>query len=445
MKNYLYLVIFLLPVMSFAQQIWTLEQCIEHAKLHNIDILKQQLQNTKADKDIDIAKGNYLPDANFSASQGYSLGNSFDVSTGVGQLESRFNNFSLSSSVNIFNGFSNKYELQYANINAQKGFADLDKLGLDLSLNIANKYLQVLFNKEILTVAKEQFVISEQEVERLTKLFRAALKSKSELLQMESTLAIDSKEVAIAQNNLSNSLIELKEMLDINTITDFDVEVLNVELIENDYVFSTSGETYQKALQNNPLLKSSQLSLDLSEKKIQIAKARFYPSVRFNYSYGSNYYHIQGRDDLVFNQTTQQFEDNGFWTQLNNNKTHYLGFSALVPIFNKFLTKSNTEKAKVDLEISQLEVESQKQILKNKIDIAYNNVLTAKTALEASKTALNSQKEVFNIDQKKYRDGYITSYEFLESKSKHIQVQSDLIKAKYDYIFKIKVLDYYKD
>lgn len=444
MKHFILLSTILFSISVVSQNTWTLEECIEHAKINNIDVLKQKFNNKSLNEDITIAKGNYYPDATFNASQGFSLGNSFNVSTGVGQLESRFNSFSLSSSINLFNGFSNRNKLQLAKLNTQKGDVDLDQIKLDLSLNITNKYLLVLFNKEILSVAKEQELISQQEVNRLTKLYKAALKSKSELLEMESTLALDKKEHIIAANNVTNSLIELQALLDIKIIENFDIKTINIDDVNGQIVFSDSHDIYGEALKTNPLLISTQLKSDMNEKDIQIAMANLYPRLNFNYSYGSNYYHIQGREDIVFNQETNQYEDNGFLIQLDNNRTHYLGFSLTVPIFNRFQTRSNIDKTKIELEINQVELENQKKELKHKIEIAWNDVIAAKSSLEASSIALTSQQEAFTIAQKKYLEGYMTNYEFLVSKTKYIKTQSDLITAKYEYMFKIKVLEYYK-
>ena len=328
---------------------------------------------------------------------------------------------------------------------AEKGDADLEKLGLDLSLNISNKYLQILFNKEILSVAKEQENISMQEVNRLNQLFQSALKSKRELLEMESTFATDKKETLIAKNNLNNSIIELQELLDIKHIDSFNIEDIEINDFGNNLSLLNTNEIFDKALETNPVLKSSELTTNISEKKIQIARARFYPTINFNYSYASSYYHIQGSEDVVFNQQTNQFVDNGFFTQLDNNRTHNLSFSISVPIFNRFLTRSSVDKSKVELEISKVELENKKKELKNKIEIAHNNVLTALATLSATKAALSFQEEAFSITQNKYEKGLVTSYEFLESKSKYIQTQSESIKAKYDYLFKIKVLKFYQN
>lgn len=433
----------LISLKLFSQTKWSLEDCIKHAKENNIDVLKQKLQNESFYEDITTAKGNYYPDASFNASQGFSLGNSFNVSTGVGQLESSFNSFSLSSSLNVFNGFTNKYSLQKARLTSEKGLADLDQIYLDISLNIANKYLTVLFNKEILVVAEEQVQISSQEVNRLNELFSSALASKSELLQMKSTLALDKKELIIAQNNLYKSKIELQELLDIKAIGDFEIEDINLSDFDSTAYSEEIESIFNKALQVNPLIKSSELNNDINEKEIRISKANFYPKLNFNYSYGSNYYHILGQEDVVFNQDTQQFEDNGFFVQLNNNRTHYLGLSLVVPIFNRLATKTNYNKSKIQLEISNKELENQKNQLKNKVEIAYNDVITAKASLESARLASLSQKEAFKINQNKYKEALMTSFDFLESKSNYIKTESELVKAKYDYLFKIKLLNYY--
>lgn len=435
-------ILFFIPLVTFAQQKWTLEDCITHASNNNIEVLKQQVNNKNIEENILVAKGDFYPNLSFTGSQGFSLGNSFDVSTGVGQRESSFNRFSLSSSVVLFNGFGNKYKLNAEKIIAKKARSDLDNIKLDLSTSITNKYLQVLFNKEILTIATEQEKISEKHVTRLNKLFVAFLKPKNDLLQMQATHALDQKEVIIAKNNLTNSLIDLKELIDINDMENFDIVPVNIDRVK-DKLLTSPSNIYINALNKNPRIKSKEFSLDITKENIKIAKSNYYPTLQFNYSFGSNYYHIIGEKDLVYNQTTSQFENNGFMNQLNNNKTHYLGLSLTVPIFNKFLTKTSIEKAKNEFDLATIELKNNRHQLKNKIIKAYNDVLSSKATLEATKIALVAQKESFDIMQNKYKKGLITSYEFLESKSKYIHTQSELLRAKYEYIFKMKVLDFY--
>jgi len=442
MKTLLFIAI-LLPFVTLAQHKWTLEECITHAKKNNIEILKQLINNKKNTENIRIAKGNFLPNLSFSASQGFSLGNSFNISTGVGQSESSFNLFSLSSSVILFNGFNNKYKLQAEKIKAKKGEIAIESIVLDLSLAITYKYLQVLVNKEILSIAKEQKNISDQEVKRLSKLYQTGYKPKNELLQIQTTYELDKKEVFLAKNNLSNSLILLKELITINDIPNFDINLIEINIIRPTKILPNTEEKYNAIIATNPLLKIAQYSQDLSKKNLLISKSNYYPRLSFDYSFGSNYYHILGKKDLIFNQNTNRYDANSFFTQLKNNSINYLGLSLTVPIFNRFKTQSNIKKEKNEYELASIEIDKIKFQLKNKLILINNDILTAKTTLDASTKALKLQRENFNIMQKKYKKGIITSYEYLESKSKLLYTQSELIKSKYNYIFKLKLFEYY--
>lgn len=439
--KFICIVVFFMSVSASAQKKWTLDACIEYAKQHNVNVIKQKIQNEILKRDIMIAKGNYFPNASFSASQNFSLGNSFNVSTSVGQSESRSNSFSLSSSTMIFNGFSNKYKLQKSKLLTEKGGADIDKIRFDLTLNITNKYLQVLFNKELLKIANEQVKISEDNFERLNNLFKNALANKKELLEIQSTFASDKKEVIIAKNKIVTSLIELKELLGIKDIENFDLHEIQIKDIIR--LQSNSTSITDKIINNNPTVKASLFSIEIKKKDIKLAKGSFYPTINFNYSYSSNYFHIQGTKDVILNQQTNQFIDNGFWTQLNNNRTHYLGFSATIPIFNRFLARENYKKTKDELKLSEIDFESNKAKLKNKIKIAQNDLETARATLKASEVAFSTQKKAFSISQENYKGGNIPNYEFLESKSKLIRNTSEYVKAKYNLLFKEKVLGYY--
>lgn len=445
MKYKFFLLLFIFSLSIAAQKNWSLQECIDHAKENNFDIRNQLLQNEIIQEDVSIAIGNYLPKVSFLGTQGYNLGNTFNVSTGVGQLESKFNYFSLSSSINLFNSFNNRYQLEKSKLKEKKANADLSKLRMDLSLNVASKYLQVLFDKEILSVAIQQMNISEQEVDRLNKLFKSGLKPKTDLLEMQSTFANDKKEVLTSENNLSRNLIKLQELLDIQTIDEFDIEEINIDEFEKSISFLNVNSIYESALKVNPSINSILLTAEINKQDIKISKASQYPRIDFDYSYSTSYYNILGTEDLVFNQESNEFEDNGFLIQLDNNRTHYLGFTLSVPIFDRFLKQSNIDKSSIELEITKIKLNNQMKELKNEIYTAFNDVRTAKGTLEASELSLIFQKEAFSIAQNKYKDAFITSYEFLESKSNYIRAQSELIKAKYDYIFKVKILEYYQN
>lgn len=427
----------------FAQEKWSLDDCIVHAKEHNVLVQKQKFQNNNYEDDIYIAKGKFLPDANLFASQNYNLGSSFDVSTNIGQLESRSNSFSLAASVPIFNGFSNRYELKLAKSVFEKGQVDIAKIKLNITIEIIEKYLKVLFDREILKVAEKQVSISDLELIRLNLLFNKGLKPKDEYLEIKSVCATDAIMVTEAKNNLLKSYVELKDLLDIKEISNFDVKNISINQLQFNFFSKDSLELINEALVNAPDIQSAGIETEINKLRIKIENAKFYPVIDLNYSFQSNFFHLQGRPDEVFNPVSQQFEPNGFFRQLNNNKTHFISFSARIPIFNRFLTKHSKTKQEQLLSISTVDYENEKKKVKSKILNAFSDAEAAQKILTYAKSAEVTQSEAFQLIQIKFNKGIIGGYEFLESKSRYILAASNLVRAKYDYLFKIKIIEYY--
>ena len=187
--------------------------------------------------------------------------------------------------------------------------------------------------------------------------------------------------MVLSENNVDNSLIRLKEILAIEDIENFDITPINDSSINDNLIETTTNQLYISALQNNPLLRATTLQEQIGNKEIKIAQSTLYPTVNFNYSFSSFYFHIQGQEDVIFNQQTQMLENNGFFTQLNNNKIHFIGINATIPIFNRLLNKSTIDKAKIDLAIIQQTLENQKKELKNRIAIASNDILSARASI----------------------------------------------------------------
>lgn len=442
MKKLLIIISLITSIASYSQETWSLERCINYASDNSINVLRQRNENRVFSQDKLAAKGNYYPDLVFLGSQGFSLGNSFNVSTGVGQRESRFNSFNLGSSLKLFEGFSNKYKLERVNLIIDKGDLDMEGIKQELSIDITNKYFQVLFNKEILSLAQKQVAISFNILERIRKLDSQGLRPKNELLQIEAVYNLDKKTITLAENVLKTSLIELKTMMNIEDLESFDIEAINIETFEDIALPSDLNSIILEALNNDPYLKVSKLLIAIKEKELKISKTLHYPRLGFNYSYTSNYYHIQGTNDLVLNQESGAYEKNGFYKQLSNNRTHFLGFTLNIPIFNRYITKTSVAKSKIELEASHLELDNKRKELRKRINLVYNDMSSAKTALKHTEQALNLQKQAFEISQKKYEEGMLTVYEFLDNKSSYIQIQSEMVNSKYEYFFKTKVLKY---
>jgi outer membrane protein len=239
---------------------------------------------------------------------------------------------------------------------------------------------------------------------------------------------------------VNNSLIELQELLGVSEINNFDIEIIEIEVASEKLRLNSISEG---VINSNPTIKSSAFDLELKKRDLKISRSSFYPRINLNYSYSTNYFHILGRDDVVFNQETGQFDENGFLTQLNNNRTHFISLSVNVPIFNRFQTRENYKKAQEEIKISEIVLANQKLLLKNKVKTAMNDSNTAKATLESNKVAYQSQNEAFDILNEQYKNGNITNYEFLQGKTKLIKDTSEFIRSKYDYLFKNKILEFY--
>lgn len=424
-----------------AQQLLTLEECLQRANGQNAGLLIQKMRNRILEKEIKRAKNERLPGASLTMAQNFSLGNSFNVSTSVGQLSNSSTFFSLNADMALFDGFRYKYQLQKSTLTAQRGKAELDRLRFDLSVKVIDKYLQILFFKETRRVAEEQLQISRQNLDRLEKLNERAFANKRDLLEVRATLAADQREVIAATNQINNGLIELSTLLQIEDTAAFDIQEMPLSPAAVKPAF-VSGHL-PASVQNHPLLKSAQLTIDIRRSDIELARADFYPRLNFGYSLSSNYFHIFGQKDQVYNSDTNQMETNGFWQQFNNNRTHFLGFTAVVPVFNKFINKQNHQIAQEELHIAELEMDHHRLQLSREVRMVQNDVRTAWADLEVARLALHTQEEAFEIVQQQYRQGQLSSFEFLEARSLLIQRHSDHIKAKYNCMFKTRLLALY--
>ena len=416
----------------------SLEKCIELAKAKNIEVVNQKYNNLKLKSDENISKGSFLPNLSFNASQNFNLGSSFNISTGVGQQESRSNNFNFTSSIVLFDGLSNINNLKLSKLKIENGELQLKSIEKALELSITNEYLQALFYKEALKITRNRLKNSMKQLNRVKILYENMSITKSELLENKSLVESDKNSISETENSLKNSLIKLKELISFEGIDNFDIQ-------ETDIKFSNQEmESFiHDGLDNHASIRVLESNMKINELRIKVSKAVFYPKISFDYSYGTGYYHLQGKDDLVFNNLTNKLENNGFIKQLDNNKTHFLGFSITIPVFNRFATKENYKKSKIDFNISEIYLINKKIEIINRASQAYNNVLTAKASLKSVAKILAFQEESFRVSNEKYELGISSVYDFIDSRDRLFNAQSDYVKSKYDYLFKFKILEYY--
>lgn len=468
MKKYIFLLGgILFAIHSFSQQKpWSLQQCIEYALQNNIQVKQNRLNARLSEASLLQNKMQMLPSLNGSVSNSYNSGQRVDPFTNqfVAGDWTQSQNYSLNANAILFGGFQvlntikqNKYDLQASE-------QDILKTQNDISLNIASAYLQILFSQELLATSKSQADITKLQLDRTQKLVDVGNLPKGSLLDMQAQMASEDVNIVNAENNLSISKLNLIQMLNLDSADSFSIVVPEITMPAEAVINSTADQIYQAALAKQPEIKSSELKLMSSEKGVSIAQAGRYPRLSLNASYGTGYSgarkelvgtpifkkftpngSITGSGDLVYEPTFDAtYETTPLNTQLQNNINRSVGLFLNVPLFNNLQTSTAITRAKINRENAALSLQLQKDNLKKSIQQAYNNAYSSLKKYQASKKAVDAMEESFKYTEQKYNVGATNTTEYNDSKNKLTKAKSDLLQAKYDYVFKLKVLDFYQ-
>lgn len=425
---------------------WTLEQCVDQALNNNIQLKMGALSLDLQKEDIGTAKASFLPSVTGSASHSYSFGSYIGQSGNRISADSQGNSFGINTSITLYSGNRNRLVLEQAKRNLDVGALELETQKDDISLLVVNYFLNVLFNKENIKVAKEQIVISQKQLSNMSLLIEAGTRPKSDLFESEAGLANDEEKLVTAENNLSLSLLSLAQLLQVSHV-DFDTEDVAIQISNASLTQEDTEYIYQKSISIRTEIASSELKLANTDTDIAIAKTGFLPTVSVGAGVGTSYQHSLGDKDVryIWDEVEDEYYSipNGFGIQLEDNLGYNIGFNVSVPIFNGFRNKINVSKAKIRKEIALYNLEDEKIKLREKIERAFVDSKAAMKQYEVSLKSLKSQEESFKNAQQSYSLGVMTSFDFDQVRNRMVAAQSTLINAKYNYIFKTKLLDYY--
>lgn len=432
MKKYLLLMLLLVCVSSFAQQKkWSLQECVAHALEHNISI--KQIQNTLLinEQDIIAAKGQFLPSLNGSVSHSLSLGNAELFQGQFIDRTANSTNIGVGANQTIFNGFrlTNLHKQSQLNLEANK--LELNRIKDDISLNVVNAYLNILFNKENLETAVAQYEFSNQQLKQVKELVDNGVQPKVNIYDAEATLSRDAQQVTIAENNFELALLSLSQILQV-PFQGFDVEIIEIDTPSEALMYNDVNPVLDFALQNRNEIKVAEKNIENAELSTEISRSGFYPTVTAGYSYGSNAFFTNLTDD-----------ESSFLNQLNDQRAHNFRVNVNIPIFSRFQNKTAVARSKIQEENSKLRLEQAKLDLESNIQRAYTDAQAAFKAYDAAKKSLASQELAFNNSVERYDLGNITAFDLEQARVQLINAQSSLINAKYDFVFKTKVLDFY--
>ena len=428
---------------------WSLEECIQYAVAHNIDIEKIALQKENAEVDLNTAKMSRLPDLNAGMGQQWNFGRSNNTISGIYENQTMSNsNFYISSSTPLFTGFKIPNQIAQNKLQVTAIGYNLEKAKEDLSLNVASLFLQVLFNKEILKVSEEQSALSQMQVKKTETLVEVGKVPASQLFDIKAQAAKDEVSVTESKNRLQLSLLDLAQCLELEHISDFDVATPGSgDVIENNMSGILPPENiYAQAVTFKPQIKEQETLVQSAEKALKIAQSGYYPSLNLELGYGTSYYYnytMQGKTFL--NEAGQPYTwyNEAFGSQFKNNSGEYIGLSLTIPIFNRFAVRNQVKNARLNINNQQLTLENTKKKLYKEIQTAYLNAVAAQAKYISSEKAVDASRESFKYAEERYEIGKSTVFEYNDAKTKLIQSLSEQIQAKYDYLFCSKILDFY--
>jgi len=439
---------------------WSLQQCIDYAVKNNLQIRQTELARQTNEITLTQDKANFLPTLNANAMHNYNFGRTIDLYTNTfATNEVLSENFSMNAGVTLFGGLQKVNTIKQGQYDLMSSKEDVDKMKNDISLNIASAYLQILFNDELLTVAANQVGISQIQVDRTKKLVDAGALAKANLLQLQAQLASDELSQANAQNQVDLAYLSLVQLLDLDSTGNFSIVKPVLNMPSEALLTQNASQIYTGALTSQPAIKSAQYKLKSYDMQLRIAKGGVSPRLSLMASLGTGYSGqdltvtgisgaawngmVTGAGDKVYQAipTTQLTPYND---QLTNNFNRSIGFSLTVPIFNGLQTHGNVERAKIQLKNADLNLQLAELQLRKSIQQAYADANAALIKYHATKKAVEANQESFKYIDQKFSVGLLNSLDFNDAKNKLIKAESDLLQAKYDYIFKVKVLDFYQ-
>lgn len=426
--RYLLLAIIALICLRADADVWTLDSCINYATSHNINVRLGEVNTSQAEQSLEEARSGYLPNVSANAGQSWNLGRGLTSQNTYANRNTSSFNWGVSASVPVFDGLRTPRRIDYAKANLSRIIENHEAAKEDVSINVISAYLQVLYTQELLAAARQQVTLSEYELTRRQALVEAGKLPEIDILEAKSLLANDRLSEVQAQNNFIMAKIDLTRLLDLDIdISSFDV----APVADQGMALASPEDTFEKALQCNHSVIASKKGIEASDANIKLSKTGYIPTLSFNAGVGSTYYKVSG------------FDNESFGSQMRHNYSTYFGLSLNIPIFDGFSTRNSIRQAKVEKLNAELQLEQTTDQLQRTINEVYYQAAGAYEKLKASSIAEEFASKAFEATREKYNLGKATSADYEQSKTKSIQAKTDLIQAAYEYLLRLRLLNFY--
>ncbi len=408
---------------------WTLQESIAHALENNISIKQSQLDVEFADVARRDALGNFIPSVNINSSLQNSSGLTINPTTNQFQT-TRFSSFSGSATtaLTLFDGLRNVREMQRARLSSLASQYSLEKMKDDIALFVANSYLQVLFNKQTLEVLLAQNLLTQEQMQRTKDLVDAGVLPKGDLLEIEATNADEQQRIILAQNNIEISLISLAQTLLIKDYANFDIVEYDYDVYGEEILLNTPGEIIQRAREERYEIKIAEENRNIAEKDVELARGAYYPTLNAFFNYNTRY-----SDNDPFNRS--------FITQLYENDGTSFGLQLSIPVLNGFAVRNQVRRSQINVTRAEFQLEQAQLDLESNVYQAYVDARGALKAYEAAQVAQRAQEQAFQYARERFDVGLTNAFDFSQSKLRLENSQTEVVRTKYDYIFKLKVIE----
>lgn len=414
------------------QEQWDLKRCIDYAIEHNLTIKQREANRDQNKVKLNTAQWSRLPNLTGNASHSFNFGRSLQVDNTYQSINSQNTTFGLNTNIPLFTGMRIPNNIALAKLDLKAATEDLNKAKEDISIQVASSYLQVLFNEEIAKVAHEQVNVSKEMLIQKEAFLKNGKASEAEWYEAKARVEQDQLSAVQADNNLQLALLDLTQLLELPSPENF--KIVSPDTDDNQVlsILDTPDAIYSQAVLSKPVIKAAQYRLAGSAHNIKIARSAYFPQLSFSAGLNTNYFHVSGRSN------------SGFGPQLKDNFSQFVGFQLSVPLFNRLSTRNQTRLARIQQTTLGWQLEEAKKSLYKEIQVAYYNALGAESRFQSSLTAEESAKVSFELMKEKYTYGKATATAYNESRTNWMKMISDHLQAKYDYIFRTKILDFYK-
>ncbi len=417
---------------SRAQKVWTLDECVDYAMEHNLTILQSIVSQNNAELKYKMAKNAWLPTVSADASESFGFGQSPSANGVYVSDNSSSTSFGISVGMPLFNGLNLYHETKSSSLELNAAKKDLEAAKYDLKLLIMSYYMQVVYNKEIKAVAEKQLTLTEEQHSKTQQLYELGKVAESNVYESAAQVATAKSSLVQANNNLMLSILDIVQALELESVDDFDVvSPDDFQNIDNQ-IIPSQETTYEFALRHQPRMEAANLRLEKSYVDVKATKSAWYPSLSLFAGYSNGYYNY-------FSQSyNQPFSD-----QIKNNGRTSFGLRLNIPIFNAMQTKYRVEQTKLSIENQELAINNAQKELKKDIQQAFYNAVAAEQKYKAAEETFQSAEVAYRFSNESYDAGKATLLELNESKNRLFKSESEMLQAKYEYLYRIKVLNYY--